>query len=172
MNKNLKGSPPHLILREATIEDSEYIAQNIVDMSLHIKSTASDIYIDGLPGSVDDRVKDFASLYIGCHDSITYIYEVSGVRVGCIAAKIEDSAFSACGIGTVGNIAICWVAPEHRKNGIASSLVSEVENWFSSKGVMVVELSYLAQNSLASEAWSHLGYSPFRVFSHKVLENA
>ena len=138
MNKNLKGSPPHFILREATIEDSEYIAQNIVDMSLHIKSTASDIYIDGLPGSVDDRVKDFASLYIGCHDSITYIYEVSGVRVGCIAAKIEDSAFSACGIGTVGNIAICWVAPEHRKNGIASSLVSEVENWFSSKGLWLL----------------------------------
>ncbi len=61
MNKNLKGFRPLFILREATIEDSEYIAQNIVDMSLHIKSIASDIYIDGLPSRIDDRVKDFAS---------------------------------------------------------------------------------------------------------------
>ena len=58
------------------------------------------------------------------------------------------------------------------KNGIASSLVSEVEKWFLNKDIMNIELSYLAQNSLASKVWPSLGYCPFRVSSHKVLASA
>jgi hypothetical protein len=37
------------------------------------------------------------------------------------------------------------------------------------QGISVVELSYMANNLVAKQVWQKLGYSPFRVFSHKVL---
>ncbi len=45
----------------------------------------------------------------------------------------------------------------------------QVMDLLASKGVSVVELSYMAQNSVAEKVWGKLGFTPFRVFSHKVL---
>jgi GNAT superfamily N-acetyltransferase len=159
-------------MREASISDKEYIAECFVNISRHIKSQASDIYIDGLPDCVDTQTLELATSYITDEKAIACIVEKEARPVACLAGRIEETSFPPSGVGTIGNIAICWVAEEFREQNIGSDLVSYAESWFLSRGVKVIELSYLAQNSLAEKAWSRIGYVPFRIYSHKVLENA
>lgn len=159
-------------MREASRPDEEYIAECFVNISRYIKSQASDIYIDGLPDSVDQRTLERAKSYVNDDDAVAFIEEREGQRVACIAARIENTSFSPSGVGPVGNIAICWVAQEYRAQSIGRELVRSVEDWFLNREVNIVELSYLAQNSLAEMAWRNLGYVPFRVYSYKVLKNA
>ncbi len=158
-------------MREASTKDREFVAGCFVSISLYVKSQASDIYIDGLPNNVDIYSLELAGSYIERNDAITLIVERAGGSVACIAAKIENTSFGPSDVGRVGNIAICWVAPEYRKQNIAKELVANVESWFLDRGIDVVELSYLAQNTLAENAWRNFGYTPFRVFSHKVIKN-
>jgi len=159
-------------MREASASDRQYIAQCFVDTSLYLKSKASDIYIDGLPDIVDEMTLKLANSFINDLDAIALIVERKNKPVACIAARIENTSFDPSGIGAIGHIALCWVATEYRAQHIGKDLVQEVEDWLLSRGIHVVELSYLAQNTLAETAWSKIGYVPFRVSSHKVLGNA
>ena len=159
-------------MRKASTFDKEYVAQCFVDISQFMKSQASGFYIDGLPDAVDKTTLELASTYINDDDAIVLIVERKNIPVACIAGRIENTSFSPSGIGEVGNIAICWVAEECRTQSIGKELVCRVEAWFLHRGIKVVELSYLAQNSLAEAVWSNIGYVPFRIFSHKALNNA
>lgn len=159
-------------MREASTSDRDYIAQCFVDISQYLKSQASDIYIDGLPDALDEGILELTDSYINDADAIVLIKECENIPVACIAARIEGTSFSSSGIGTVGHIALCWVAKEHRAQNIGKELVREVEDWLLNRGINVVELSYLAQNTLAETSWRKIGYVPFRVYSHKILGNA
>lgn len=159
------------IMRTATIEDLEFIAQCFTDISLFIKSKASDIYIDGLPNSIDDSIINIASGYIQKDDAIALISEIEGRPIACLLGKVEMTSFPPSGVGKVGNIAICWVSQEFRNQNIGSQLVQEAEYWFASRGVNIVELSYMAGNSLAENVWVKLGFKPFRIFAYKDLKN-
>ena len=64
---------------------------------------------------------------------------------------------------------MCWVEEAHRNQKIGKALVGRVERWFALREIKVIELSYLAQNTLAEKTWSKIGYQPFRVFSHKII---
>lgn len=159
-------------MRKASISDKKYIAECFVNITRYIKSQASDIYIDGLPDRVDKKTLELAMAYIIDEEAIAYIIEKEGNPIACIAGRIEETSFPPSGVGSVGNIAICWVSEEYREKNVASTLVSHAEAWFLGKGVKVIELSYLAQNMLAAKAWSKIGYVPFRVCSHRVLKEA
>jgi ribosomal protein S18 acetylase RimI-like enzyme len=158
-------------MRTATTEDLEFIAQCFIDISLFIKSKASDIYIDGLPNSVDESTINIASGYIQKDDAIALITEIEGRPIACLLGKIEMTSFPPSGVGKVGNIAICWVSQEYRNQNIGSQLVQEAENWFASRGVNIVELSYMSENALAEKVWIKLGYKPFRIFAYKDIKN-
>jgi ribosomal protein S18 acetylase RimI-like enzyme len=159
------------IMRTATREDADFISQCIIDIFLFLRSNASDIYIDGLPTSIDDDTMSIPSEYIQKEDAIALISEIEGKPAGCLLGKIETTSFPASGLGKVGHISICWVSQKFRNQNIGSQLVREAENWFATKGVNTVELSYMAKNVLAEKAWERLGYEPFRIFAHKVLRN-
>ena len=158
-------------MRTATREDLDFISQCIIDISLFLKSKASDIYIDGLPTSIDDNTMSFTSEYIQKDDAIALISETEGKPVGCLLGRIETTSFPASGLGKVGHISICWVSQKFRNQNIGSQLVREAEDWFEAKGVNAVELSYMAKNALAGKIWGRLGYEPFRIFAHKILRN-
>ena len=65
-------------MRRASREDLEFISQCIIDISLFLKSNASDIYIDGLPAAIDDNTISIASEYIQKDDAIALIAEIEG----------------------------------------------------------------------------------------------
>jgi len=158
-------------MRTATIEDLEFVAQCFIDISLFIKSKASDIYIDGLPNSIDDNTMNIASEYIQKEDAIALISETGGRPIACLLGKVEMTSFPPSGVGEIGNIAVCWVSQEFRNQKIGSELVQEAEKWFATKGVNKIELSYMARNALAEKVWAKLGYKPFRTFAYKDIKN-
>lgn len=159
-------------MRTATIHDLEFVAQCFIDISLFVKSKASDIYIDGLPNSIDDKTMNIASGYIQKDDAIALISEIEGRPIACLLGKVESTSFPPSGVGKVGNIAVCWVSQEFRNQNIGSQLVQEAEKWFVTKGVNTIELSYMAQNVLAEKVWKKLGYKPFRIFAHKNIKSS
>lgn len=157
------------MIRTATKDDIHYVAQCFIDISNSIKSTARDLYIDGLPNTVDQQTLSVAAHYIDNEQAITLIYEHEQAPVACLAASIENTSMPASGVGRVGNIAICWVDTKHRSQGLAKTLLQHTEQWFAQRGITTIELSYMAQNTLAKTAWDALGYQPFRIFAYKQI---
>lgn len=156
-------------MRRAIHSDLNFVAQAFINICIDIKMQAEDIYSDGLPTQIDESTLKIASDYIHHSQAIVLIKEINKQPIACLAAKIEPSSFTAAGIGEVGQIAICWVKQNYRRQSIATELVEVAEKWFQTQGIDVIELSYLAQNTLAAQAWKGLGYTPFRVFSYKRL---
>lgn len=114
-------------MRIATELDTDYVAQCFVNIALYLKSIASDIYINGLPSSVDKHALTIAASYIGNENALVIIHEKDGKAIACLAARIGETSFPPSGLGTVGNIAMCWVSEDYRNQNIASELVDEAE---------------------------------------------
>ena len=58
----------------------------------------------------------------------------------------------------VGYITHLFVMPEFRSSRIGYKLLSDVEDWFDSKGVHSYELQVLCDNSLGIRFWEKMGY--------------
>ncbi len=157
-------------MREATENDIRYIAQSIINISRHLKESQKTIYSHGLPNSIDDKLLEYVQSFIDSKNAVSFIYEVDSKAVASITAKIEESSFPAAHIGIIGNISTCWVDKEYRNRNIASELLEAVEKWMRVRGVQELELSYLSNNTIAENAWKKLGFTPFRIFSHKRID--
>lgn len=58
----------------------------------------------------------------------------------------------------VGVVTHIYVKPEYRKQDIAASLLSGLEEWFDEQQVHSIELQVLAENVGAIEFWKRMGY--------------
>ena len=70
--------------------------------------------------------------------------------------------------GIVHNI---YVAPEHRRAGVGSALVSAAERTLAARGVEAVALEAMAPNAAARAFYRAQGYEPHRVELEKPLES-
>ena len=156
-------------MRQATEHDLDFLADCYVKIACHMKTGEQDFYIARLPEAPDETIRTHIARYVGREDALTLLEEVEGTPIACLLASIGGSSFAASPVGKSGHIAVCWVAPENRRTGIAAKLVKAAEDWFRQKDVAVVELSYMVKNELAAVSWQQLGYQPFRVFAYKQL---
>jgi ribosomal protein S18 acetylase RimI-like enzyme len=53
-----------------------------------------------------------------------------------------------------------WVAPDARREGIGRRLLTDIEDWMSSSGGTVVELSVTNQAAAARQLYERAGYEP------------
>ena len=58
----------------------------------------------------------------------------------------------------IGHIFLLYVAPEHRRRGIATALIGLVETWAIDKGLGEVTLQVFQSNSSALNLYNQLGY--------------
>jgi diamine N-acetyltransferase len=156
-------------MRIANNHDLDFLAQCFIYFSGHLKSGETDPYVEGSPSVVDDASRAAAAHFVDNENAVALIYEIMGQPVACVLGEITRSSFPPAGLGKVGHIEVCWVAPEYRKTAIATKLVSHAEGWFRERGIDLVEVSYLARNQVAAKAWKEQGYEPFRIFSYKKL---
>ena len=70
--------------------------------------------------------------------------------------------------GIVHNI---YVAPDHRRAGLGSALLSAAERTLAARGVEAVALEAMATNAAARAFYRAQGYEPHRVELEKPLEN-
>lgn len=154
-------------MRVASASDLDAVVDCIVSLTNFVKSAGSDPYIDGLPDAATDQTREYAARFLQSPNAFALLEERDGDVIGCLAGCIEPTSFPPGGVGTVGRIDVCWVHEDQRGAGVASSLVAAAEQRFRDAGVSIVELSYLAGNSIAASAWPRLGFRPFRVYSYK-----
>lgn len=158
-----------IIMRQATENDLNFLAECYVKIACHMKAGEQDFYIARLPDAPDETVRNHVARYVGREDALTLVEEIEETPIACLSASIGGASFSASRVGKSGHIAVCWVEPVYRRAGLAGKLVSAAEDWFRQKEVAVVELSYMVKNELAAMSWQRLGYQPFRVFAYKQL---
>lgn len=161
---------PVLAIREATLDNAPYCAEACVRIVRHMQRTdPRDVYIAALPTTVSPHTLEWVEGCIHSPQSIALLAAVDDVTAGCLMGTISETNMPATGLGEVGHISVCWVEPSYRQSGVASHLVKRAEQWFRQHSLSRVELSYMAGNALARNAWTQLGYAPFRTFAHKAL---
>jgi len=151
--------------------DADYLAQCLINIATYLQLENDNLYVSGLQSKVDESILRFVKTFIENDDAIALVAEKNEDKIACLLARISKTAMPESGVGRVGNIILCWVEDEHRKSGLARQLVQQAETWFKQHDIEVVELSYMPQNIPAEIAWASLGYTPFRVFSYKKLDD-
>ncbi len=101
-------------MRKANTNDTNYIAECLINLSLYLKEQGSNIYIDNLPSEVDESTLNMAKNLLADKNSLTLIYEIEGKAVGAISASIQDSSFPPSKLQKVAYISMCWVDEKQR----------------------------------------------------------
>ncbi|MES9906727.1 MAG: hypothetical protein ABW168_29120 [Sedimenticola sp.] len=85
-------------MRLATKKDHQFIAQCFIETSKVIKSIASDIYIDGMPDTIDAPTYNIASDFIEKDNAISLITERNNKPIACLLGKIGKTSFPPSGL--------------------------------------------------------------------------
>ena len=67
------------------------------------------------------------------------------------------------------HIFLLYVAPEHRKQGIGSALVTHAEQWAVQRGDRKISLQVFTNNQPALNLYQKLGYQPQSLLMQKIL---
>jgi ribosomal protein S18 acetylase RimI-like enzyme len=87
------------------------------------------------------------------------VAEADGQVVG-FAHAVVKLAPEHLGGARIGHIAHVYVAPAHRRSGIARELVASLHAWLGAKQVASTELQVVHLNEAGLAFWRSLGYEP------------
>jgi ribosomal protein S18 acetylase RimI-like enzyme len=102
---------------------------------------------DATPG-VTDNADDLRRAVIESQAHVL-VAEVEGQIVGSIIGTFD---------GWRGNIYRLAVHPDHRRQGVARALVSEVENWLTQQGAKRITALVEKDHPIAMTFWEAVGY--------------
>jgi len=157
-----------MLIRNARPEDARYMADACVQVARFMRQGVVDKYIVGFPDEANDDMVKWAEGFVSAVKRVAFVAEApGGERIGCIFGKIEASNMPISVSEEVGTISVCWVESNHRRSGVGRALLAEIETWFLARGIRHLEVAFMAKNETAGETWTHLGFSPFRVFAYK-----
>jgi GNAT superfamily N-acetyltransferase len=157
------------MFKEATIGDVPTLCVWMNNLVEHVQQSSQDVYACNLKQEFFDSIEDWFKRSIVSDDRKILIAVERDKPVGFIMGGITAPYIHASKIEKIGMIELCWVEPEHRKQGYSRRLVDELEKWFRSKSIEYADVSYLNGNTEAEKTWSALGYAPFRTESRKKL---
>lgn len=158
-----------MLIREARQEDAPYMADACIQVARFMRQGVVDKYILGFPDTANGDMVKWAEGFVAADKKVAFVAEAAGVRIGCIFGKIEESNMPMSVAGDIGTISVCWVAPDHRRSGVGQALLAKTQTWFLARGIRHLEVAFMAKNETAREVWTHLGFSPFRVFAYKEI---
>jgi ribosomal protein S18 acetylase RimI-like enzyme len=85
------------------------------------------------------------------------VAEVNGELVGYVLGMIADYMPDIFIAESTGFLADIFVDEAHRGAGIGKKLVSELQAWFKSRGIVTMEWYVAAHNTAAKAFWEHIG---------------
>jgi len=97
---------------------------------------------------------------------VDFLEEVCLSPVGCLWV---GNAVDQVRGDRLGHIFLLYVAPEHRRRGIGSALVSLAENWARERGDKQISLQVFTTNKPAVNLYEKLGYENQSVLMVKSL---
>lgn len=154
------------MIRTALGRDVRYLADAMDKLATHVRAGSSHPYTAGLRSRAG-RVQQVAQGFVADSTGFALIAEIDGQPVGCAAGRVAAPSVEWAGIPEVGHLSLVWVDPVHRRSGVARALTEAAEDLLRTRGVDLVELSFVVGNTEAEQTWRSLGYQPFRVFSSK-----
>jgi ribosomal protein S18 acetylase RimI-like enzyme len=110
----------------------------------------------------DNDVIDFFSRTLGSDDGATFVATVNGSIVGYVTVFVRAQP-GFYKVKTVGAISGLMVHQDHRRRGIASSLLAEAMGWFREKGVEYVTVYTAVANRAAVKFYERNGMAPLHV---------
>ena len=93
--------------------------------------------------------------YLSRETPLWWVNSDSNYPVACLWAGNATDQITG---DRIAHIFLLYVAPEHRRRGIATALIGVVETWAIGKGLGAVELQVFQTNSSALNLYNHLGY--------------
>jgi ribosomal-protein-alanine acetyltransferase len=104
-------------------------------------------FVDG-----EAYTRDTFEYLLGSPESVSYrMVMQNGVMAGFVIGLLEPDH--------TGHITTIGIAPEHRRRGLASSLMETVEAGFRRRNVRIVRLEVRCSNTSAQKLYLSLGYS-------------
>ena len=99
---------------------------------------------------------------------VDFLEEVSITPVGCLWV---GNAVDQVSGHRLGHIFLLYVAPEHRRQGVGSALVTLAENWARERGDKQISLQVFTTNKPAVNLYEKLGYQNQSVLMVKSLKS-
>ncbi len=150
-----------MLVRKATLEDVERVAQLNHDLGLHhgpyhqlysLKENALELVLPYIKEKIEKSA-------LG--DSLILVAQDKEI-VGFLMCAITDLRDPQWKIGKMGHIGAVYVVPAYRRRGIAAALMKEALKWMKESKVEYVELNVDVQNVAANAAWTAMGFKPHR----------
>ncbi|ODT77662.1 MAG: aminoglycoside 6'-acetyltransferase [Pelagibacterium sp. SCN 64-44] len=123
-------------------------------------------------GNIARHAADIAALLDAPEDTINLIARLAdGRAVGLAEASLRHDYVNGCKTSPVAFLEGIYVAPDHRRRGIAGQLVARVEDWARSHGCTEFASDTGLDNLASQQMHGALGFSETQrvVFFRKVL---
>jgi GNAT superfamily N-acetyltransferase len=91
---------------------------------------------------------------------------------GYLTGRPERPFVNESPIRVVGHVNHVYVAPEHRRQGVAKALLAHASRWFADHGAEWLQLSWQPGNPLADAAWRAAGFEPYRLYGRKRISSS
>ncbi len=149
-----------MLVRMATLKDSEQVAQLNHDLDLHhvpyhplsrLKENASELTLACIKNKIEKSM-------LG--DGLVLVAQEKDI-VGYLTCSIIDQ-YPSKEIPKKGHIGMVYVTPAYRRKGIAAGLMKEALKWMKEREVEYVDLNVNVQNATGNAAWIALGFKPHR----------
>lgn len=154
--------------RMAEIKDLQNIGELYGEFLFSLKDLTRDPYFDfeTLDGRaraeiLEERFRADAGMVAICLDGEDL--------VGFVSLSIQPCFLIVSSVREIGYIEGAYVKEGYRKRGILKRLESMITTYCKERGLRWVELFTLADNQMANESWSRLGYGNFRLQWRKDL---
>ncbi|WP_345973392.1 GNAT family N-acetyltransferase [Sulfurimonas diazotrophicus] len=159
-------------LRRATEEDLPFLTEALHKTFLYLMAQGKDPYCKGFGALSVEEMETYLLEYLDERKARTFILQNAREEIGCIMGKIAPSHLSASGLGLVGWIGLCYVDARFRRADHCVRMYEQLQAWFGSMAIDIIELSYMASNLAAQATWEKLGFEPFRVIAYKKIDPA
>jgi ribosomal protein S18 acetylase RimI-like enzyme len=147
-----------MLVRMATLEESERVAQLFHDLSLHhasyhplyhLKEDSYDLSLAYIKGKIERSTSG---------DGLVLVAEEEEI-VGFLTCSIIDNCPNT-EIRKMGHIGEVYVIPAYRRRGIAAAMMKEALKWMKERNVEYAELNVVVQNAAAIKAYMEMGFKP------------
>ena len=103
-------------------------------------------------------------------DRLGLIALADHLPAGYLTARLERPFIVESPIRAVGHVGHVFVAPAHRRKGVATALLAHAETWFRLQRVEWMQLSWQPANAHADATWRAAGFTPYRVHGRRRID--
>lgn len=117
---------------------------------------------------IQERTQNLVAHSIKSETAICLVAEDKEQIIGTLSAYIYEKP--AVQLPTVAVLYSLWVAPEHRRQGIAQSLLTTAEQTLQNMGAQSLQVAWDSGNLPAEQFWQQSGFNPYEVIASKILK--